>query len=55
MWVHLEQSGISAAIIAFKTPNSLAGLELQESLLPLSDLCCHALRGHRRHPGVTIM
>ena len=31
--------------------NSLAGLELRESHLRLSDLCCHALLGHRRRPG----
>lgn len=30
--------------------NSLVGLELQESLLHLSDLCSHALLGRRRLP-----
>lgn len=31
--------------------NSLVGLGLRESLLRLSDLCCHALLGRRCRPG----
>lgn len=30
--------------------NSLVGPGLPESLLPLSDLCCQALLGHRHLP-----